>query len=317
MGLGFLLGFPIIFMVLIGLAFGRPGLEILDIGVVNEDKTPISAAFLDGLKQAPNLKITAYETRAEAEEGVRLEREAGYIIIPQGFGVAVNQRMKTGEGKIPLIVGYDPTTPGLGPPLDSIINFFALSFFKIEIPIALEKKVAIREVKSPMMNWIVPSMIVFGLMILLSATTSRIGIDRFSGVLTRINTTPVRPWELVISYSLPFILVGIASIFIYLAVGILLGLEILGSLPLTFLLYLMIAILFISWGMIVASLVKTIEQGQALPWLLIIPLCAISGLWFPIEGMPGYMKTFAGIFPIKYAGEASRDIINRAGDLRW
>jgi len=244
---------------------------------------------------------------------VKLAKKTGFIVIPQGFGEAVSHRMQTGRGKIPLVLGYDKTQPGYGATLHGALNAAASAFFQVESPLAPEVKSIARAIKNPVMNWIAPSMIILGLMILIPTSAGRLVRDKQSGFLSRLLTTPTSAFNFIIGYSIPFIVVGITSVPLYLAIALLLGLEIVGSLPLAFLLYLIVAVICVGWGMIISSLARTSEQVDGLSWLMIIPLAAISGLWFSTEQMPSYMKLFASLFPFKYAAEASRDIINRAG----
>ncbi|MBI4295392.1 MAG: ABC transporter permease [Chloroflexi bacterium] len=312
-GLGFLLGMPMIFMVIIGLAFGRGGVQPLPVAVVDEDQSPVSSAFVQAIKQVPTLKVTMYQAASDAEAEVKQASKVAFIVLPEGFGDAVVQRQQDGQGKVPLSLGYDATQPGYGPALHSTLTSIAMAFFGVEAPLDIDVRSNIAALKNPTMNWVAPSLIILGLMTLISTTAGRLVRDRQGGFTTRLLTTPVRPLEFVLAYSLPFILVGILSVPIYLVMGRLLGLEILGSLPLAFALYFVSAIVCVGIGMVVASVVRTAEQAEGFAWLIIVPLAAVSGVWFPTEQMPAYMRTFAGIFPFKYAAAASRDVINQAG----
>lgn len=312
-GLAFLLGFPIIFMLLVGLAFGHLATPPLEIGLIDEDNSPTSKKFIEALEKTPNLMITPYLSASEAERWVKLGRETGFILIPQGFEETVIKKRLTGEGEIHLIIGYDPTHPLVAAGLHITLHRIGSSFFGFDTPLKVEVKNPLPEVKRPIINRIAPSLIIFGLMILITTVSSTIVRHKQTGFLTRLATTPARPWEFVLGYSLPFTLVGLASIPLYLAIAIALGMKIVGSLPFAILLYLLFAVLCVGIGMIVGSLTKTYEQAQGLSWLIIIPLSAISGVWYPTEGMPGYIKALANIFPFKYAVEASRNLISRGG----
>lgn len=312
-GLGFLLGMPLVFMVIIGLAFGRGGVQPLPVAVVDEDQTPISSAFVQAIKQVPTLKVTDYPSASEAEAEVKQANKVAFIVMPKGFGAAAIQRQQGGQAKVPLVLGYDATQPGYGPALHSSLNSLALAFFGVEVPLDIDVKSNIAALKNPTMNWVAPSLIILGLMTLISTTAGRLVRDRQGGFTTRVLTTPVRPLEFVLAYSLPFVMVGILSVPIYLVMGRLLGLQILGSLALAFLLYLVVALVSVGIGMVVAAVVRTAEQAEGFAWLIIIPMAAISGVWFPTDQMPSYMKTLAAIFPFKYAAAASREVINQSG----
>jgi ABC-2 type transport system permease protein len=63
--------------------------------------------------------------------------------------------------------------------------------------------------------------------------------------------------------------------------------------------------------MVVASLSKSENQGESLSWLFSMPLAMISGVWFPIDFLPSYLRTFADIFPYSRAVSAARAVITR------
>ncbi|MCL0052913.1 ABC transporter permease [Dehalococcoidales bacterium] len=312
-GMFFLFFFPAFFLLIFGLAF-RDGVGEISLGIIDEDQTPISSAFQEILKQNPALTIWLFDTVSEAEEKIRMGEIVGFVHIPSGFGEAT-MKWKMVGGNIPLTIGYDPTSPWTAPHLFAHIDSAVLALFQIELPLELEVKEVFREVENPFLQWVTPGLIVFGLMILLPTAAGIMVKDKQTGFLSRLLTTPTRPRDFLFAYSLPLVLLSIVQVAFYLVVASLLGVKIIGSLPLAYLLYLVFGISTIGMGMILATFVKTAEQAQGLSWFLLVPLATISGVWFPTEGLPSYMRAFAHLFPFHYATEASRDIIVRG--LGW
>ena len=148
--------------------------------------------------------------------------------------------------------------------------------------------------------------------------------DRAKGFLSRLMTTPARPSDFIFGYTLPFIPVIIISIAIYLGVGILMGLSIIGNFGLAFLILFIIGICCMGIGMIVGTLARSEEQAAGAPWIFIVPLVMISGAWWPVEQMPSVIKGIAEALPFLHAMDACRDVITRGAgftgilpDLYW
>ena len=96
----FTLVWPLIVAVIFGSLFGGTGSgpARLSIAIADEDQTPASKAFVDGLAARPGFDVL----RASASEGqdlVRRGRRVGAIRIPKGFGAASQS----------LFVGPSPT----------------------------------------------------------------------------------------------------------------------------------------------------------------------------------------------------------------
>ena len=148
--------------------------------------------------------------------------------------------------------------------------------------------------------------------------------DRTRGFLSRLMTTPARPSDFIFGYSLPFIPVIIISIAIYLGVGILMGLSIIGNFGLAFLILFIIGICCLGIGMILGTLAKSEDQASAAPFIFIVPVAMISGGWWSVEQMPSVIKSIAEALPFLHAMDASRDVITRGAgfagiipDLYW
>ena len=148
--------------------------------------------------------------------------------------------------------------------------------------------------------------------------------DRARGFLSRLMTTPARPSDFIFGYTLPFIPVIIISTAIYLGVGILMGLSIIGNLGLAFLVLFIMGICSMGIGMILGTLAKSEDQASGAPWIFIVPLVMISGGFWSVERMPSVIKGIAEAFPFLHAMDACRDVVTRGTgftailpDLYW
>lgn len=312
LALGFLLAFPLVFMLLFGFAFGGNGSVSYGVGVVDNDRSDVSQSFAsDALGAADVLYVNAYSSTDNALEDLRQGNISSYIIIPEGFGEQVAMIWQQMPGNIELDITYDESNLSVSSNVISIINSIMRSYAGIEIPITINTNPINIESKITQMDFIAPGIIIFGLLIMIP-TAGRIMLrDKETRFLHRMMTTPARPWEFIASYSLSMAIIAIIQVVLFILLGWLFGMDIVGNIWLAFAIFALTGLCSIGIGMIVASLAKSENQGEPLSWLFSMPLAMISGVWFSIEFLPSYIRFFADLFPYSHAVSASRAVITR------
>ncbi len=312
LALGFLLGFPLLFMLLFGAIFSGDTTPNYPIGVIDKDGTPVSQAFVDeALAEVPVLEVATYENAASAMEDLKLGNISAYIIIPHGFGEQISRSWQDEEANITLEITYDESDFMATGQIISTINAVTRSFAHIEVPITINANPIHIETEITYIDFIAPGIIIFGLLILIPTSARIIVHDKEKGFLSRLLTTPLRPVEFISGYSLCLVVVAIAQIIIFILVGWLLGMDIVGSIGLAFLVFLLTALCSIGIGMVVAALSKTENQAEPLCWIFAMPLAMLSGCWFSVEMLPSYLRNVAYAFPYAHAIDASKAVITR------
>jgi len=317
--LGFLLGMPLAFMLVFCSAFGGEQASPIAMSVADEDHSQTSSAFRQilGSIEAIELNEPIYSEKSQAQEDLEDGRISFYLFIPSGFEEAT-QAQQTAN----LELAYKAADPLIGLQVKPIIEAVGSEFLGVAPPLNVELKGTESKIKNETVNFFAPGIAVFGLMILVSTAAEIIASDREKGFLARMFTTPARPWDFILGYSLPFIPVLIVSTLIYLGVGMALGLTVVGNLGHAFLIFFLIGLCSIGIGMIVGSLIKSGSQA-GVSWIFIVPMAMISGAWFSVEGMPSAVKSVAGALPFIHAIDGSRAIINGfslsaiMSDLYW
>ena len=304
--LGFLLGMPIAFMLVFVAATSGGQASLIALSVADEDGSQTSSTFIQymGSVDAIELNEPIYSKESQAQEDLENGKISFYLFIPSGF-----EEAKQVQQTINLELVYKAADPMLGLQLKPIIEAVGSEFLGVAPPLNVELKGTESKIKNPAVNFYAPGIVVFGLMILISTAAEIIAGDREKGFLARMFTTPARPWDFILGYSLPFIPVLIISTFIYLGVGMALGLTVVGNLGHAFLIFFLIGLCAIGIGMIVGSLVKS-ESQAGVAWIFIVPIAMISGTMFTVEFMPSALRSVAGALPFIHAVDASRAILN-------
>ncbi len=316
LALGYLLGFPLLFMLLFGAIFSGDTSSSYPIGVIDDDDTSLSQAFTDdALAEVPILEVANYDDTVTAMKDLKFGDLKAYVVIPAGFGEQVSQNWEGKEANITLQMTYDESDIMVSEQIISIINTVTRSFAHIEIPVTINANPIHIETDITYADFMGPGIIVFGILILIP-TSARIMVrDKEKGFLSRLLTTPTRPVDFISGYSLCLVAIAIIQIIIFMVGVWSLGMAIVGSLWLAFLIFLLTGLCSIGIGMVVASLSKSENQAEPLCWLFSMPLAMLSGCWFSIELLPSYLRTVAYAFPYAHTIESARAVLIRGVGL--
>lgn len=141
-------------------------------------------------------------------------------------------------------------------------------------------------------------------------TAQMLAMEREDGTLLRAKSTPDGMVGYLVA-RITFIALNVGlGVVIFLAAGVIL-LDGLGEVPATgWLLLLAVVVLGLAatlpWGAVLGSLVKTSQAGFGLSFLPAGLLIAISGIFYPISGLPGWLHPVAQVFPAYWLGLGTR-----------
>ncbi len=152
-------------------------------------------------------------------------------------------------------------------------------------------------------RFLVPGLMAFILMIIVVISTSfSVVREKERGTMEQIIVSPVRPFELLLGKTFPYVLISLVSSHLVLFFGwLLFGVVITGS----YWLLLTAMLLFLLGGLGLGLLVSTIAHTQQAAYmtsiiLTMLPTFLLSGFVFPIRNMPGWIKLITYIIPARY-----------------
>ncbi|MBN1369016.1 MAG: ABC transporter permease [Dehalococcoidaceae bacterium] len=316
LALGFLIAFPLLFMLLFGAALGGNSNPSYAVGVIDEDGTQVSNQFItEVLSQIPLLDIGLFESEAQALDNLKQGNIRSALVIPSGFGDEVTKSWQRLDPDIILNITYDESDLTVSSQIISALNSAIRNYAQVQIPITINTSHINVEVDVSQIDFIAPGIIIFGLLIMVP-TSARIMVrDKETGFMSRMLTTPTYPWEFISGYSASLLVIAIVQIVIFILLGVAFGMNIVGNIMLAFLIFLLTAVCSIGIGMVVASLSRSENQAEPLCWLIAMPLAVLSGVWFSREIMPDYIKVLGDLFPYAHAVSAARVVIIRGADF--
>ena len=313
LALGFLLAFPLVFMLIMGAILSGDTTSSFPVGVIDNDNTPVSQAFVDeALAEVPALEVSTYEDAASAMEDLKFGNLDAYAVIPRGFGQQVSQNWQGEKADITLQMTYDESNIQISEQLISIINAVTRSFARIEIPVTINANPIHIDIEINAFDFMGPGIIIFGLLILIPMAVLPMVRDKEKGFLSRLLTTPTRSVDFLLGYSLSMLVITIAQIIIFVVGAWLIGMDVVGNIWLAFLIFFLTGLCSIGIGMVVASLSKSENQAMPFSWLFAMPLASLSGCFFAVEiSLPLYLRGVAYAFPYAHAVDASKAVITR------
>jgi len=154
---------------------------------------------------------------------------------------------------------------------------------------------------------IIAMVVVMAVMIGLAASISR---EKELGTLDGILVAPIPRLCIILGKALSQTTRGLLQGSIVLLLSIFLfGVKIYGSIPLVVLLLFLGVFSFIGLGILISALAAEQETAMMIMMTLTFPMIFLSGVFFPIEQMPGFMQIISRILPLTYAIEALRKVI--------
>ena len=91
--------------------------------------------------------------------------------------------------------------------------------------------------------------------------------------------------------------------------------EVVGNWYMLFGLVILGTLTMVSIGYLAVSRARTVEGAMPIVQLIQFPMLFLSGIFFPVEFMPGFMRPLVAAMPITYLGDALRQTMVDATPL--
>ncbi len=131
------------------------------------------------------------------------------------------------------------------------------------------------------------------------------------GTIEQINVTPIKKHHFILGKLIPFWVIGvfIFTVGLFLVARLVYGIVPLGSIPLLygFLSIFLIALLGI--GLLISTYSETQQQAMSLAFFCMMIFMLMSGLFTPVDSMPGWAQVIARANPVTYFIEVMRMVV--------
>lgn len=307
----FVIAFPIILILLFGTIFMSQDNVEYHLCVQDLDQTKSSKEAIKALEENGQFKITRVDPAVNATEYVRENKVNLVLVIPKGLEVSLKRRkfFSDFQASATITYIYDPSSSSVSTKID-ILNG-VLAGVNQELsgmpPFIKSVKKSILAKKYRFIEFFVPGIIAMAVMTLsLFSTVDSDTELRQKGIIRKLSTTPITRSDWILSNILyQFILAVICTIAMLLVSYAVfkVSLHIDAWIP-SFILLDVFA--FVGIGMILTRFAREAQSAAAAANAVSLPMMFLSGSFFPIELMPGFLQKFAKTLPLFYVNEGLR-----------
>lgn len=314
---------PVMQLVLFGYAINTDPRHLPAVVEMREDG-PMTRAFLASLRASSFVDIVAVANRAEDGERMLRSGEVSFLIaIPEGF----ERRLVRGE-RPQILIAADASDPVAAGGALGAIELVARSAFAPSLsgplaflaPTPAPYEIVVHRRYNPAgitaFN-IVPALLgVILTMTMVMITSIALTRETERGTMENLLATPVRPIEVMIGKTMPYIGVGAIQVAIVLSVATLLF-----RIPFTgsFLAFLIAVTVFIfanlMLGYLFSTMARTQMQALQMTFFVFLPSILLSGFMFPFRAMPAWAQAIGECLPLTHFLRIVREVVLKGAGL--
>jgi ABC-2 type transport system permease protein len=307
----FTMAFPIILILVFGTIFMDQENVSFNLYVQDLDHTDSSAQLVKTLELDGKFKITKVEPAINATQYAKDNKLNLVLVIPEGFERSLMQRMERNDlnASVTITYIYDPSSTSVSTKMEILNSVFAGINQRMsgKPPFIMSAETSILTKKYRFIEFFIPGIIAMAVMTASLFGTVNLNTElRQKGVIRKLSTTPITRTDWILANILyQFILAVISTIAMLLVSYAVfrVSLRINAWLP-VFLVLDVFA--FVGIGMILTRFVREAQSAAAAANAIMFPMMFLSGSFFPIEMMPGFLQTLARILPLYYVNEGLR-----------
>ena len=329
--------FPLLLLTILTLVFGQLGQEgkmNFEVALVNLDRgafaavveevlTSLSVATEPGKEPLLTLRRPALGEDeggfiASEKERVRLGDLPALIVIPEGFtaGTAGALAGSGPPGSLQVYVNDANAASGMAAGVvDQVLARLNREVLLLSGRYRADEAVSVRTewvggsgAPVAYVDFLLPGIVLMAFFVGgLFSVPGTILYARDLKILRRYWVTPLRVPQYLAGFALGYLaMCGLQFALLVLVGRVGFGATVAFTQPLALLYLVLSAVTFLAFGFLVASVAKTAQSGMALANLLNMPMMFLSGLFFPVAGLPLFLRVVLFANPLSYLAEGLR-----------
>jgi len=321
---------PLLMMLMVGYVFPSTGsINHLPVGLANldaGDDNSASQIFVGQLEAINNLtgmmNLSSATSFADIKTKIQNGDIYGGIIIPENF----SENLMTGKQAIITVI-TDQSNPQISMMMQGVLtqvidqmgtelakqnlgaDNYRTTLAKIE-PYNVQTS-GIVPGNPNYFQFVAPGIIAMVVMMsLMTALPRAISHEKEVGTLDGMMAAPINRLSILLGKTIAQMVRGIIQGVVILVLAVVLfGVTIYGSIALIFALLLLGVFSFVGLGIVITSLAKNEETAGMMMMTIMFPMMFLSGVFFPIQQMPGFMQGISNVLPLTYATRALRKVM--------
>lgn len=304
----FTLGIAVLFMVIFGELFGGNTFKVT-FAVVDRDGSARSQQFISALGGIEGVTIDR-ESDATARNDLKNNNVDLVLEIPRGFEAALGSA--GAPVTLRILQGSQTSTAA------SIGEELVAPALRRVLPVQAPPPVSIAAPQTASQNHItaidyfLPAMLAY---IILQSGINYVAIGladlRARKVLRRLRATPLRPAQILGAQIVGGALTVVLQMVVLIVVGVTLfqaktyGSWLVAAVPM-----ILGTAAFVGIGFLLTSAARTSESARGLSSFVAFPMMFLSGIFFPITTLPGWLQTTVHVLPLTWLTDALHRVMN-------
>ena len=302
------LAFPIFFIVIFGLIFSGVNDSTFDVGLAVEDQGTAATTLTQALQS-----VSALTLHQGSRDSLLAELKAGklrgVIVVPAGLSAAVAAGQPA-----QVETYYDPSNQTTAQVVLTIVDKVVDGVDQgiTQRPVLLSvNSVPITANNLSEIDFLLPGILAMSLMQLgLFATAPALVQLREQQVLRRIGATPLPRLTLLAAQVAHRLTIGAVQTGLIVAIGVLaFQVDIVGNVGLLLGFVMLGALMFVALGYLISGLARTQDSVNGITQLLNFPMMFLSGVFFPVDFVPAWLRPVVAVMPLTYLADALRQIM--------
>jgi ABC-2 type transport system permease protein len=317
--------FPIALTVLFGTAFGAVGggNVTYQIGVVDLDTSghQWSDSLAANLTATNIIVLHSYDDLSIAQKDLAEGRLQGVLVIPDGFNSGCDMYLANPQNPsswmpVKLQLYLDPASmisvQAIPPVVQSVVTSTVYGDTQLNGPISLGTSQVATSAHLTTFDYMTPGIITFAAIFFIMIVGQSFALDREKGLLRRMNTTPMRASEFILSNVLSNMVIAVLQLGLVAALITVLGFHSAATyegIALAFILVVIFSVCSVGFGLITAAVAKNPGQATMIAFAFIMPQMFLGT--FVSANLSGAAQSLGAFFPAYYVTDGLNGILLR------
>ena len=277
--------FPVVLTLAFGSSFSGAGTSVsYSVGVVDLDHSAWSEGFQNELTATQILHLSHYQDLGAATPDLQQGRLSALLIIPSGFGASCQSYRDSPSNASSWVLanvsvyvdqGSIFASQAIGPVVSQTMTaYVAPDASAISMPVSLSQPQLVSGAKTTAFDVVAPGMFAFASIFLIMIVSGAFTASRDSGLLRRLNVTPITAGEFMSANVAAYMVLAAAQMALVFIVALAMGWTPSGGAQGVFLgvvLLLIFSACNVGFGLITATLAKSQSAATGLAFLFVLP----------------------------------------------
>ena len=321
-----ILVFPIMIMCVMPWVMNQE-VKNIRVSIVDNDRSTQSRQLVNSIAQSRYFLFSGQQpSYAAALKEIEKSRTDIVLVIPQNFSrdlslsrhaAAMNPSYRDAVASPQVLIAANAVNGTKGGIGSSYLSQIVTSHFSPDVE-TLQSKVSTLFLYNKHLNYkvfMIPALLAIVMMLMCGFLPAlNIVGEKETGTIEQINVTPVSKWAFILAKLIPYWLIAlfIISVCLLLAWAVY-GITCQGPLWLVYVLAMLLALFFSSFGLLISNYSDTLQQAIFVMWFFVVCLMLLSGLFTPTRSMPDWSYLTTYVNPMHYFIDAIRTVFVRGG----